>query len=46
MMIVIQSSYHNISENLITMKQIGSFNDYLISPISRIEISKVPPPRS
>ena len=38
MMIVIQSSYHNISENLITMKQIGSFNDYLISPISRIEI--------
>ena len=38
MMIVMQTSYHNISENLITMKQIGSFNDYLISPISRIEI--------
>ena len=38
MMIVIQSSYHNISENLITMKQIGSFNDYLMSPITRMEI--------
>ena len=38
MMIVMQTSYNNISENLITMKQIGSFNDYLISPISRIEI--------
>ena len=37
-MIVMQTSYNNISENLITMKQIGSFNDYLISPISRIEI--------
>ena len=37
-MIVMQTSYSNISENLITMKQIGSFNDYLISPLSRIEI--------
>lgn len=37
-MIVMQTSYNNISENLITMKQIGTFNDYLISPISRIEI--------
>ena len=37
-MIVMQTSYTNISENLITMKQIGSFNDYLVSPISRIEI--------
>ena len=37
-MIVMQTSYQNISESLIFMKQIGSFNDYLISPISRIEI--------
>ena len=33
-----QVSYQNISESLIFMKQIGSFNDYLMSPISRIEI--------
>ena len=32
-MIVMQTSYQNISESLIFMKQIGSFNDYLISPI-------------
>jgi len=38
MMIVMQVSYQNISESLIFMKQIGSFNDYLISPISRFEI--------
>ena len=37
-MVVMQTSYQNISESLIFMKQIGSFNDYLISPISRIEI--------
>ena len=37
-MIVMQTSYQNISETLINMKQIGSFNDYLMSPISRIEI--------
>ena len=37
-MIVMQTSYNNISENLITMKQVGSFYDYLISPISRTEI--------
>ena len=38
MMMIMQISYQNISENLIHMKQIGSFNDYLISPTSRIEI--------
>ena len=38
MMVVMQVSYQNISESLIFMKQIGSFNDYLMSPISRIEI--------
>ena len=38
MMIVMQVSYQNISESLIFMKQIGSFNDYLISPLSRLEI--------
>ena len=37
MMIVMQVSYQNISESLIFMKQIGSF-DYLMSPISRLEI--------
>ena len=38
MMVVIQTSFNHLSEILISMKQIGSFNDYLISPISRIEI--------
>ena len=37
-MVVMQVTYQNISETLIFMKQIGSFNDYLMSPISRIEI--------
>ena len=37
-MVVMQVTYQNISESLIFMKQIGSFNDYLVSPISRIEI--------
>ena len=37
-MVVMQVTYQNISESLIFMKQIGSFNDYLMSPISRIEI--------
>ena len=37
-MTVMQVTYQNISESLIFMKQIGSFNDYLMSPISRIEI--------
>ena len=38
-MIVIQETYSNISETLIHMKQIGSFNDILMSPITRIEIA-------
>ena len=38
-MIVIQETYANISETIIHMKQIGSFNDILMSPISRIEIA-------
>ena len=33
-MIIIQETYSNISETLIHMKQTGSFNDILISPIS------------
>ena len=37
-MTVMQVTYQNISESLIFMKQIGSFNDYLMSPISRTEI--------
>ena len=37
-MTVMQVSYQNISESLIFMKQIGSFNVYLMSPISRTEI--------
>ena len=37
-MTVMQVTYQNISESLIFMKQIGSFNDYLMSPISRSEI--------
>ena len=38
MMVVIQASFNHLSEVIIAMKQIGSFNDYLMSPISRIEI--------
>jgi len=37
-MVVIQSSFNHLSEVIISMKQTGSFNDYLMSPISRIEI--------
>ncbi len=37
-MIVAQASYDNPSVTLVNMKQIGSFNDWLIAPISRIEI--------
>ena len=36
--IVIQTSYNHLSQIIIEMKQIGSFNDYLISPLSRLEI--------
>ena len=35
---VIQTSFQNISETIINMKQIGSFNDFLSSPLSRVEI--------
>ena len=38
-MVVMQTSFNHISEVIINMKQIGSFNDYLISPLSRIEIA-------
>ena len=37
-MIVAQESYDNPSVTLINMKQIGSLNDWLLAPISRIEI--------
>ena len=37
-MIVAQESYDNPSVTLINMKQIGSFDDWLIAPISRVEI--------
>ena len=37
-MVVMQASFNHLSEVIISMKQIGSFNDYLMSPISRIEI--------
>ena len=38
MMVIIQTSYNHLSEVIISMKQTGSFNDYLMSPITRIEI--------
>jgi len=38
MSVIFQTSFNHLSEVIITMKQNGSFNDYLISPISRIEI--------
>ena len=38
MVVIIQTSFNHLSEVLISMKQNGSFNDYLVSPISRIEI--------
>ena len=38
-MIVIQETYSNISETIITMKQYGTFKDIIMSPISRIEIA-------
>ena len=37
-MIVAQESYDNPSVSLVNMKQIGSLDDWLIAPISRIEI--------
>ena len=38
LMTVVQESYDNSSVTFVNMKQIGSFNDYLTAPISRIEI--------
>ena len=38
LMTVVQESYDNSSVTLVNMKQIGSFNDFLTAPISRIEI--------
>tara|TARA_Y100001970_G_scaffold250560_1_gene322425 strand:+ start:3462 stop:4220 length:759 start_codon:yes stop_codon:yes gene_type:complete len=37
-MIVAQESFDNPSVSIINSKQIGSFNDFLLAPISRIEI--------
>ena len=37
-MIVAQESYDNPSVTLVNMKQIGSLDDWLVAPISRIEI--------
>ena len=39
MMVIIQETYSNISETMIHMKQQGTFNDILMSPISRKEIA-------
>ena len=38
MMVIIQTSFNHLSEVIISMKQTGSFNDYLMSPITRTEI--------
>jgi len=38
MMIVAQESFDNPSASIINSKQIGSFDDFLLSPLSRIEI--------
>ena len=38
MTVVMQTSFNYISEVIINMKQIGSFEDFLMSPISRIEL--------
>tara|TARA_Y100000768_G_scaffold382163_1_gene362033 strand:+ start:1114 stop:1875 length:762 start_codon:yes stop_codon:yes gene_type:complete len=37
-MIVAQESYDNPSATLVNMKQVGSLDDWLIAPVSRIEI--------
>ena len=36
--VVMQTSFGHLSKVIINMKQIGSFDDYLMSPISRFEI--------
>ena len=38
LMVVVQESYDNASNTLVNMKQIGSFNDFLMAPIFRLEI--------
>ena len=38
LMMVAQESYDNVSVTIINMKQIGSFDNYLMAPISRVEI--------
>ena len=37
-MVIMQTSFNHLSEVIISMKQTGSFNDYLMSPITRMEI--------
>ena len=37
-MVVAQESFDNTSVSLVNSKQIGSFDDFLIAPISRVEI--------
>ena len=39
MMVIIQETFGNISGNIIWMKHYGTFQDILMSPISRIEIA-------
>ncbi len=38
LMVVVQESFDNSSSTIVNMKQIGSFDDFLKAPISRIEI--------
>ena len=39
MMVIIQETFGNISGNIIWMKHHGTFQDLLVSPISRVEIA-------
>ena len=38
LMIVAQESFDNPSQSIINSKQIGSFDDFLLAPLSRLEI--------
>ena len=38
MILIFQTSFSHLSETILSMKLIGSFDDFLISPISRVEI--------
>ena len=38
LMIVAQESFNNPSQSIINCKQIGSFDDFLLAPLSRLEI--------